>query len=72
MAIREKYSLRKPMSWRHSLVPRPLPHRLFSFLSPSPSDTPSASFYRLDQFFVIDWTVQFRNELEYFWMQPQP
>jgi hypothetical protein len=72
MAIRGEYSLRKPMSWRYSLVPRPLPHRLFSSLSPSPSDTPPTSFHRLYQFFVIDWTVQFRNELEYFWMQSQP
>jgi len=28
--------------------------------------TPSASFYHLEQFFVIKWNVQFRNELEYF------
>jgi hypothetical protein len=43
---------------------------MFSFAitsSPHLPDTPSASFYRLYQFFVIDWTIQFRNELEYFW-----
>jgi len=33
---------------------------------PDESDTPSASFYRLYEFFVLDWTIQFRNELEYF------
>lgn len=71
-AVIQKYPLRRPMSWRHSLVPRPLLHRLFPLLSPSSSDTPSASFYRLYQFFVIDWTVQFRNELEYFWTRSQP
>ncbi|KDQ10993.1 hypothetical protein BOTBODRAFT_97703, partial [Botryobasidium botryosum FD-172 SS1] len=32
-------------------------------------DTPSASFYRLYQFFVIDWIIQFQNDLEYFWGQ---
>ncbi|KAG1849663.1 hypothetical protein DFJ58DRAFT_729449 [Suillus subalutaceus] len=71
-AVIQKYPLRRPMSWRHSLIPRPLLHRLFPLLSPSSSDTPSASFYRLYQFFVIDWTVQFRNELEYFWTRSQP
>ncbi|KAG0699795.1 hypothetical protein DFH29DRAFT_808457 [Suillus ampliporus] len=70
-AVIQKYPLRRPMSWRHSLIPRPLIHRLLPLISPSPSDTPSASFYRLYQFFVIDWTVQFRNELEYFWTQSQ-
>ncbi|PCH35137.1 hypothetical protein WOLCODRAFT_133750 [Wolfiporia cocos MD-104 SS10] len=29
-------------------------------------DTPLASLYRLYEFFVIDWTTQLRNELEYF------
>ncbi|KAG2351709.1 hypothetical protein BDR07DRAFT_1034179 [Suillus spraguei] len=33
----------KPMSWRHYHIPRPLLHRLFPLLYPSPSNTPSAS-----------------------------
>lgn len=71
-AVIQKYPLRRPMAWRHSLISQPLLHRLFPLLSPPSSDTPSASFYRLYQFFVIDWTVQFRNELEYFWTRSQP
>ena len=29
-------------------------------------DTPSASFYRLYEFFVLGWNINFRDELEYF------
>lgn len=58
------------MLWRHSLLRPPISHRIIYFIrSPYLADTPSASFYRLYQFFVIDWTTQFRNELEYFWGQ---
>ncbi|KAG2145151.1 hypothetical protein DEU56DRAFT_789068 [Suillus clintonianus] len=56
-AVLRKYPLRGPMSWRHSLIPRPVLNRLLPLLSPPSSDTPSASFYRLYQFFVIDWTT---------------
>ncbi|KDQ29028.1 hypothetical protein PLEOSDRAFT_1039400 [Pleurotus ostreatus PC15] len=56
------------MSWRHSQHRPPLIQRLLSFrLNAYLPDTPAASFYRLYQFLVIDWTIQFRNELEYFW-----
>ncbi|KAH0585987.1 hypothetical protein J132_01256 [Termitomyces sp. J132] len=30
------------------------------------TDSPSASFYRMYQFLILNWTVPFRNELEYF------
>jgi len=67
-----KYPNHKPNRWRISESARTpsiwkQPSRLFSFFAPSNSDTPSASLYRLYQFFVIDWPIQFRNELEHFW-----
>lgn len=63
-----RFSLQHQMAWRHSLLRVPLYRRLSPFTSSSfLPDTPSASFYRLYQLFVVDWTIQFRNELEYFW-----
>ena len=70
--IRE-FPIRRQMDWRHSRLRLPLLQRVLSkFSSASPPylpDTPAASFYRLYQFLIIDWTTQFRNELEYFWGQ---
>ncbi|KAF9495714.1 hypothetical protein BDN71DRAFT_1390971 [Pleurotus eryngii] len=58
------------MAWRHSQLRPPLSQRFLTLnINAYLPDTPSASFYRLYQFLVIDWTVQFRNELEYFWGQ---
>jgi hypothetical protein len=75
-----QFPIRRQMDWRHSQLRPPLLQRVLSFgasmTSTSSSsnasylpDTPAASFYRLYQFLVIDWTIQFRNELEYFWGQ---
>ncbi|GBE86391.1 hypothetical protein SCP_0902700 [Sparassis crispa] len=60
---RSRYPLSSPHRWRTSRVPLPLFSRILR--TPQP-DTPSASFYRLYEFFVLDWNVQLRNELEYF------
>lgn len=63
-----RFSLQRQIDWRHSLLRVPIYCRPFPFTSsPFLPDTPSASFYRLYQLFVVDWTIQFRNELEYFW-----
>ncbi|KIM46939.1 hypothetical protein M413DRAFT_440502 [Hebeloma cylindrosporum] len=78
------FPIRRQMDWRHSQLRPPLLQRVLSFGTSSSSssgsagssnsssylpDNPAASFYRLYQFLVIDWTIQFRNELEYFWGQ---
>ena len=62
-AVRRRYPITRPEKWRISRTPRPLLSRLLHSSRPY---TPSASFYRLYEFFVIDWNTQFRNELEYF------
>ncbi|KAF8068949.1 hypothetical protein FPV67DRAFT_1097997 [Lyophyllum atratum] len=68
--IYRKFPTTRPMEWRHSQLRAPLLRRVLSWrFSPYLPDTPSASFNRLYQFFVVDWTIQFRNELEYFWGQ---
>lgn len=73
-----QFPIRRQMDWRHSQLRPPLLQRVLSFGASMTStssntaylpDTPAASFYRLYQFLVIDWTTQFRNELEYFWGQ---
>jgi hypothetical protein len=75
-----QFPIRRQMDWRHSQFRPPLLQRVLSFGASITStssntsssylpDTPAASFYRLYQFLVIDWTIQFRNELEYFWGQ---
>jgi len=70
------FPIRRQMDWRHSQLRPPLLQRVLSFGTSTGSnsssylpDNPAASFYRLYQFLVIDWTIQFRNELEYFWGQ---
>jgi hypothetical protein len=70
------FPIRRQMDWRHSQLRPPLFQRVLSFGTSTGSnnssylpDNPAASFYRLYQFLVIDWTIQFRNELEYFWGQ---
>ena len=73
-----QFPIRRQMDWRHSQLRPPVLQRILCFSASLTSassnasylsDTPAASFYRLYQFLVIDWTVQFRNELEYFWGQ---
>src|SRR5262245_54864265 len=69
-AVLKRYPYSFPRRWRISLITKPFfsLSRLSSrFL---PADSPTASLYRLYQFFIIDWTTQFRNELEYFCTQP--
>jgi hypothetical protein len=60
---RARYTATRPASYRHSRITPPLVSRLFGVTYP---DTPSASFYRLYEFFILDWNIEFRNELEYF------
>ena len=60
---RARYPITYPSSYRHSRVPPPLLSRLLGGSSP---DTASASFYRLYEFFILNWNIEFRNELEYF------
>ncbi|OBZ67971.1 hypothetical protein A0H81_12128 [Grifola frondosa] len=67
LADRDKFRSRYPISlahrWRISRNPPSFISRLFRSSQP---DAPSASFYRLYEFLVLDWNVQLRNELEYF------
>ncbi|KAF9231645.1 hypothetical protein BU15DRAFT_34595, partial [Melanogaster broomeanus] len=63
--VRALYPINHPLDWRKSLSPR---HGLLSrVLGWQPSDTPSASVYRIYQFFifVLGWNVPLCNELEY-------
>ncbi|KAI0277454.1 hypothetical protein BGY98DRAFT_1161324 [Russula aff. rugulosa BPL654] len=53
---RARYTATYPCSYRHSLLSSPLLSHLLG-----------ASFHRLYEFFIIDWNVQLRNELEYFY-----
>jgi len=69
-----QFPIRRQIDWRHSQLRPPLLQRVLSFSASNTSssylpDTPAASFYRLYQFLVVGWTIQFRNELEYFWGQ---
>jgi hypothetical protein len=69
-----QFPIRRQMDWRHSQLRPPLLQRVLTSITSTSSntstsyhpDTPAASFYRIYQFLVIDWTIQFRNELEYF------
>ena len=62
-AVRRRYPRKYPRKWRTSRVHRSFLKRLTGSLQP---DTPSASFYRLYQFFVISWNAQFLDVLAYF------
>jgi len=62
-AARARYPLAQPSTYRHSRVRPPLLTRI---LNGSLPDTPSASFYRIYEFFILGWNIEFRNELEYF------
>ena len=61
--VHRRYPITFPYKWRTSCLP---PSFFARFTGSRRPDTPSASFYRLYEFFVISWNVQFRNELEYF------
>ncbi|TFK91339.1 hypothetical protein K466DRAFT_457351, partial [Polyporus arcularius HHB13444] len=69
---RLRYINRHPRSFRHTRIPPkpPLLSRIFRSSTQAqaraPQDTISASFYRIYELFVLDWNIEFRNELEYF------
>ncbi|KAH9941872.1 uncharacterized protein BXZ73DRAFT_98260 [Epithele typhae] len=59
------YPWNRPRTWRFSRAqPRSFLTRLFS--SRQQPDTPVAAFYRIYEFFVLNWTSSMRRELEYF------
>ena len=58
----KRYS-QHPSTYRRSRLRPSIRSR---FLRVTPPDTPSASFYRIYEFFVLDWTIRLRDELEYF------
>ena len=61
---RARYPIQCPFDWRISRVSK---SSIISRLSGNRRpDSPSASFYRIYEFFVLGWTTAFRNELEYF------
>lgn len=61
---RARYPIQRPFDWRTSRAFKP---SIISRLRGGrPPDSPSASFYRIYEFFVLGWTTAFRNELEYF------
>jgi hypothetical protein len=49
--VKKRFPLTQPITYRGS---------------PTAPDTPTASLLRLFEFFVVEWTTQIRNELEYF------
>ncbi|KAJ7512518.1 hypothetical protein B0H11DRAFT_484560 [Mycena galericulata] len=63
-------AINRTRTWRISRARPPAPYsRLLSYILPAPqpkADTAAASFYRIYEFFVLDWTIDLRNELEYF------
>jgi len=61
--IHAKYPSHLAHQWRRSQIQLPYLSRLFRNRN---QDTPSASFYRIYQFFVLHNTIKLRNELEYF------
>ena len=62
--IRAKHPSHLAHHWRRSHVQQP-PSLCRLFRSNS-QDTPTASFYRIYQFFVLHDNINLRNELEYF------
>lgn len=61
---RVRYPIQRPFDWRISRASNPsIISRLLGSRQP---DSPTASFYRIYEFFVLGWTTAFRNELEYF------
>ena len=61
--VRARYSAKHPSSYERSPASPSLFSRLLGRTHP---DTPSASLYRLYEFFILDWNIKFRDELEYF------
>ncbi len=61
--IRAKYPSHLAHQWRRSQIQPPFLSRLFRNYN---HDTPSASFYRIYQFFILHDSIKLRNELEYF------
>jgi len=61
--IRAQHPSHLAHHWRRSHIQPP---SLFRFFRSYSQDTPTASFYRIYQFFVLHDNINFRNELEYF------
>ncbi|KAH7903505.1 hypothetical protein BJ138DRAFT_133602, partial [Hygrophoropsis aurantiaca] len=58
-----RYPINSPSVWQRSRTQPSLLPRLLGRHNP---DTPSASFYRIYEFFVLGWNIALRNEFEYF------
>ncbi|KAF9033464.1 hypothetical protein BDZ89DRAFT_1062921 [Hymenopellis radicata] len=71
--VEELLKDRQTVRRRYSALPRPkwrVSKRRRSFIwSSHAADSPSACFYRLYEFYIIDDNIGFRNELEYFCIQ---
>ncbi|KAF8550156.1 hypothetical protein OG21DRAFT_1514396 [Imleria badia] len=61
---RARYPIQCPYEWRTSRTSNP--SIISRLLGNRQHDSPSASFYRIYEFFVLGWTTAFRNEFEYF------
>ncbi|KZV61753.1 hypothetical protein PENSPDRAFT_284401 [Peniophora sp. CONT] len=65
--VRARYPDVMRKSWRRSQALYLWPLR--SLTNRNVPDTPTASLYRLYEFFIIGWVTAYRNELEYFCRQ---
>jgi hypothetical protein len=63
--VRARYPVNRAHEWRVSRAQLPFPFFVSCLLKPQP-DTPEVALYRIYEFFVLNWNVAFRNELEYF------
>jgi len=61
--IRAQYPSHLAHHWRRSHIQLPFLYHLFRSKN---QDTPTASFYRIYQFFVLHDNINLRNELKYF------
>ncbi|KAK7044148.1 hypothetical protein VNI00_007868 [Paramarasmius palmivorus] len=66
LKFRAQYPTHLRHKWRCSLLQPSFLSRLFHSSTVTYPDTSIASFYRIYIFFVLDWNIAFRNELEYF------
>jgi len=71
---RARYPKYRPYEWRKSRANAPtslLSYLLSLFTVTDTTDTAIASLYRIYEFFILDWNIAFRNELEYFSYHPE-